>query len=217
MHAMQYPIRLPADYDMGIIRTRVATRAPQLDGLPGLYLKAYAIQERGVAGASGNQYAPFYVWNTADAMSAFICGPGFRGVCESFGRPVIHHGVAVALCHGPAMREFPHWATRHDELLSEGEVLGEAVGRAREQVDALSRDPALHTCVTSLDPSRWTFTRYSLWTSPPQRDDELLYRVLHLSMPSATEGMRVGAAPTQADRLVPSASGATATVRTPRR
>ena len=27
MHAMQYEITLPADYDMGIIRERVATRA----------------------------------------------------------------------------------------------------------------------------------------------------------------------------------------------
>ncbi len=36
MYAMQYEITLPADYDMGIIRARVATGGNALDDLPGL-------------------------------------------------------------------------------------------------------------------------------------------------------------------------------------
>ncbi|MCW2914583.1 MAG: hypothetical protein JWN52_2651 [Actinomycetia bacterium] len=36
MHAMQYEITLPADYDMKIIRHRVATKGHLLDAFPGL-------------------------------------------------------------------------------------------------------------------------------------------------------------------------------------
>ena len=35
MHAMQYEITLPADYDMEIIRKRVATKGHLLDDFPG--------------------------------------------------------------------------------------------------------------------------------------------------------------------------------------
>jgi Domain of unknown function (DUF4865) len=41
MNAMQYEISLPADYDMGIIRDRVATRGATFDDYPGLGLKAF--------------------------------------------------------------------------------------------------------------------------------------------------------------------------------
>lgn len=51
MHAMQYEITLPADYDMGIIHDRVATRGALLDTFPGLGLKAYCVRERGVDGS----------------------------------------------------------------------------------------------------------------------------------------------------------------------
>lgn len=44
MHAMQYEITLPGDYDMGIIRRRVAGRGAATDAFSGLGLKAYAIR-----------------------------------------------------------------------------------------------------------------------------------------------------------------------------
>jgi hypothetical protein len=46
MIAMQYQINLPADYDMGIIRTRVARTGHLLDHYPGLGVKAFLIRER---------------------------------------------------------------------------------------------------------------------------------------------------------------------------
>jgi hypothetical protein len=39
MLAKQYSIALPADYDMGIVRERVATRGSALDALPHLGFK----------------------------------------------------------------------------------------------------------------------------------------------------------------------------------
>lgn len=60
MLAMRYAITLPADYDMGIIHDRVATKGPLLDDFPGLGVKAYLVRERGEHGSPVNQYAPFY-------------------------------------------------------------------------------------------------------------------------------------------------------------
>lgn len=79
MHAMQYEITLPADYDMGIIRTRVATKGHLLDAFPGLGLKAYLIRER-AGGSPVNQYAPFYLWRAPEGMNAFLWGAGFQGL-----------------------------------------------------------------------------------------------------------------------------------------
>ncbi|WP_368861457.1 DUF4865 family protein [Frankia tisae] len=103
MYAMQYEITLPADYDMEIIRRRVADTGHALDDQAGLALKAYAIRERGVAGAAVNQDAPFYLWHDAAAMGHFLVGGGgFDRIIHSFGRPPVAHGTVLAVIAGPA-------------------------------------------------------------------------------------------------------------------
>ncbi|MEV5342921.1 DUF4865 family protein, partial [Streptomyces sp. NPDC052676] len=78
MHAMQYEITLPADYDMDVVRARVARVGHALDDWEGLGFKAYLTRERGVWGSPVNQYAPFYLWNTVRGMNSFLWGGGFR-------------------------------------------------------------------------------------------------------------------------------------------
>jgi hypothetical protein len=58
MYAKQYEVTLPADYDMRIVRRRVADASHILDGRAGLGLKAYVIRERGSRGSPVNEYAP---------------------------------------------------------------------------------------------------------------------------------------------------------------
>lgn len=100
MHAMQYEITLPADYDTGIIRERVATRGHLLDDFPGLGLKAYLMRER-AEGSPVNQYAPFYLWAAPEGMNGFLWGPGFQGIVDDFGRPVVQHWTGLAYEEGP--------------------------------------------------------------------------------------------------------------------
>ncbi|MFD4475235.1 DUF4865 family protein [Streptomyces sp. NPDC058471] len=100
MHAMQYEITLPADYDMGIIRNRVADKGHLLDKYPGLGAKAYLIRERGADDSPVNQYAPFYLWNTPEGMNSFLWGPGFQGIVDDFGRPEVQHWGGVAFAEG---------------------------------------------------------------------------------------------------------------------
>ncbi|WP_406206733.1 DUF4865 family protein [Kitasatospora sp. NBC_01560] len=180
MHAMQYAITLPADYDMGIIRKRVADKGHLLDDHPGLGLKAYLVRERGQDGAPVNEYAPFYLWRTPEGMNSFLWGPGFRGLGADFGRPVVRHWLGTGLSRGP-FRGTPVTATRHVERLPENTDPAEAVEAA---VGALPDHPALHTAAVAVDPSRWELLRFALWAGPaPAGEPGTRYRVLHLSAP----------------------------------
>ena len=49
MHAMRYAITLPGDYDMTIIRNRVAKSGHLMDGFQDLLFKAYLISEKATA------------------------------------------------------------------------------------------------------------------------------------------------------------------------
>ena len=50
MIVKQYAVTLPADYDMQIIRRRVATKGPAFDDFPGLGVKVFMIREKGCFG-----------------------------------------------------------------------------------------------------------------------------------------------------------------------
>ncbi|MFF2655930.1 DUF4865 family protein [Kitasatospora sp. NPDC058032] len=180
MHAMQYEITLPADYDMGIIHRRIATRGHLLDGHPGLGLKAYLVRERGLDGSPVNQYAPFYLWRTVEGMNAFLWGPGFRGVGADFGRPVVRHWLGAGLRRGRAAGA-PATATRQAVLLPEGADPAEAVGHALAE---LPDHPDLHTAAVAVDPDRWELLRFALWRdAAPDEVPGTRYRVHHLSSP----------------------------------
>lgn len=61
MQAMQYTIKLPADYDMDIIRQRVRNTGHLMDGFDDLFFKVYLISERS-EGQLFNSYCPLYIW-----------------------------------------------------------------------------------------------------------------------------------------------------------
>ncbi|MFJ8471550.1 DUF4865 family protein [Kitasatospora sp. NPDC094011] len=183
MHAMQYEITLPADYDMGVIRKRVADKGHLLDAHPGLGLKAYLVRERGQDGSPVNQYAPFYLWRTAEGMNGFLWGPGFRGLSADFGRPVVHHWLGAGLTEG-GRTEAPTTATRTTVRLPEAADPAEAVERALAELPAQHAHPALHTAAVAVDPSRWELLSFALWHGPAPEDvPGTRYRVLHLSRP----------------------------------
>ncbi|MGW7447030.1 DUF4865 family protein [Kitasatospora sp. NPDC054795] len=205
MHAMQYEITLPADYDMGVIRKRVADKGHLLDAHPGLGLKAYLVRERGRQGSPVNQYAPFYLWHTVEGMNGFLWGPGFRGLSADFGRPAVRHWLGAGLTHGASGTSAatasasastsasetassteeaagpPTTATRETVRLPESADPAEAVERALAD---LPTHPALHTAAVAVDPSRWELLRFALWHGPaPEDEPGVRYQVLHLSRP----------------------------------
>jgi hypothetical protein len=184
MYAMQYANRLPADYEMGRIRRRVAERGASLDRLHGLKLKAYLIRERGLEGAIANEYSPFYIWNDLDAMTNFLWGGGgFAGLASSFGRPCVKGWPGVRFIAGSTFGHIPCWATKREWSANKHEDLESEVSAACTDADRLCRSPILHSVVIALDHHDWTFVRFSLWDERPPADEGPPYSVLHLSTP----------------------------------
>ncbi|MFJ8309972.1 MULTISPECIES: DUF4865 family protein [unclassified Streptomyces] len=185
MHAMQYETVLPADYDMEIIRKRVATKGPLLDDFPGLGLKAYLIRERD-AGSPVNSYAPFYLWATPEGMNSFLWGPGFQGVVNDFGRPRVRHWMGLSYAEGPASGAAPAAATLLRVPVPEG------VEPARFVAAEVAKEvePGVVASAVAIDPSRWELVRFTLWEQEPQADGDR-YQVLHLSQPGRA-GLRSG-------------------------
>src|SRR5579884_1038303 len=161
MYAMQYRIALPNDYDMGVIRERVAKAGPLLDDRPGLGFKAYLVRERGVAGALANQYAPFYLWRDPASMGDFLWGGEWFGprIVGSFGRPPVHHWTGVAYRRGPAHGSAPVAATLHSALLPPDTDPAEGVAAA------LRHEPGAdaYSTTVAVDPYHWELVRFTLW------------------------------------------------------
>lgn len=171
MYAMQYEIDLPAGYD---IEHRVATRGHRTDTFPGLGLKAYLVRD--------NQYAPFYLWTDTAGMSQFLWGGGgFDGIVRDFGRPPVQHWTGARCLPGPTRPTAPESATKRIRPLSSGSA---AIERELDELAHLSQNPAVHTTALAIDPHRWEAVRFTLWTTAPDEDTDVRYRVLHLSQPN---------------------------------
>ncbi|MFJ7525757.1 DUF4865 family protein [Streptomyces griseus] len=184
MQAMSYEITLPSDYDMGIVRARVAAKGHLLDDFPGLGLKAYLIRERG-AGSPVNQYAPFYLWNAPEGMNAFLWGPGFQGLVDDFGRPEVQHWVGLAYEEGPSAGALPRAAVRLRQSVPARMRPADAVGAALEETRRTAALPGVVATALAVDPCRWELVHFTLWErSEPGAPGEL-YEVLHMSSPEA--------------------------------
>lgn len=189
MLAMQYSFTLPADYDMGIIRRRIADKGHLLDDFPGLAFKAYLSAERQSVElpSRDNLYAPFYVWNDNQGMNAFLEGPGFTGLTQSFGWPSVRTwsvwqaetaaDLTAAIC-----------AVREIVTLSPYSDLDER-RRTETQASHDAMAAGALAAVSAFEPTDWTLVRFRLWPGQPAiqtGDGGQLYRVGHVSQPGIT-------------------------------
>jgi hypothetical protein len=184
MYAMQYEIGLPADYDMTIIRRRVAEKGPLLDNFPGLGLKAYLIRERGVDGSPINQYAPFYLWADTGGMARFLwSGGGFSAIVSSFGRPPVRHWTGAACRLGSGVLGEAQVATREVWRMDTDSDPAAAIDAALADLSARAAHPGIRLTALAVDPLHWELVRFTLWESEPPEGNGARYQVLHLSMP----------------------------------
>ncbi|MEV0321137.1 DUF4865 family protein [Streptomyces sp. NPDC050658] len=183
MHAMQYEVTLPADYDMGIIRTRVATKGHLLDDFPGLGAKAYLMRERGVDGSPVNQYAPLYLWNTPEAMNSFLWGPGFQGIVDDFGRPEVQHWTGLAFAEGTARDATARAAIRRRTRIPSGTRLGGFASELAHEAERLARQEGNVYAAVAIDPRTWEALHFSVWDHAAPKGEGDVFQVLHLSAP----------------------------------
>ena len=192
MHVTQYEITLPADYDMGIIRHRVATRGSALDDFGGLGLKAYCIRERGANDSPVSQYAPFYLWASPEGMNrSFWGGGGFQHIISDFGRPVVQHWIGLGLARGPAGATlpgvFPRIATRRKQLIAPDADTAAVIESALAELADHSERAGVHYSATAIDPRGWELVTFTLWENAAPEAEGTRYEVLHLSTPQLAD------------------------------
>ncbi|PWI13655.1 DUF4865 domain-containing protein [Streptomyces sp. Act143] len=183
MHAMQYELTLPADYDMDIIRARVAAKGHLLDDWTGLGLKAYLIRERGVHASAVNQYAPFYLWNTVHGMNSFLWGGGFQGVSDDFGRPSVRQWTGLAYEEGAAAGSPARVAVRRRQPVPDGAESARCASEAADEARRLAAEDGALLAAAVVDTSRWELVHFSLWTHDAPKAAGDVFQVLHLSAP----------------------------------
>ncbi|MEU6375610.1 DUF4865 family protein [Streptomyces sp. NPDC046909] len=183
MHAMQYEFTLPADYDMGAVRGRVARVGHLLDDWEGLGAKAYLIRERGVHGSPVNQYAPFYLWDTMAGMNSFLWGGPFQKPCGDFGRPSVRQWTGLAYEEGGAAGSPARVAVRRRQLVPDGVELAAVMGDAVREAGRLAAEDGAVLAAAVVDSSRWEVVHVSLWARDEPKADGEVFQVLHLSAP----------------------------------
>ena len=83
MLAMHYKIPLSGPEAIAAVRARAAERGPMFDGMEGLAHKLFLIDPVDPC------YATFYLWREPDAALAFLEGPFFAALSQTFGRPQV--------------------------------------------------------------------------------------------------------------------------------
>ncbi|MET7730010.1 DUF4865 family protein [Streptomyces sp. NPDC005402] len=183
MHAMQYELTLPADYDTDVIRARVARIGHLLDDWKGLGFKAYLMRERGVNGSPVNQYAPFYLWNTMEGMNTFLWGGAFQGLSNDFGRPSVRQWTGLSYEEGGAAGSPGRWAVRRRQPVAEGLELAEVMVDAVAETERLAREDGAVCAAAAVDTARWELVHFSLWTHESPKAGGEVFEVLHVSAP----------------------------------
>ncbi|WDZ94148.1 DUF4865 family protein [Herbaspirillum sp. WKF16] len=180
-----YEHRLPADYDLGIIRSRAAQRGRLWDDVPELYFKAFLLRESGRHGATGHSYSSLYLWRKEEAFASFISGR-FRSVIDSFGRPAIDTRFALDARRGQG--RVARFAYRQDiDIPREADLAEVLAAEAARNQEAASR-PAVVAAAVGVDVRQWRITRVQLsegaLEAPP---DSVAYQVLYLARPLLDE------------------------------
>lgn len=164
MIAMQYKFVLPADYDMTIIDRRIAERGRFTDGFPGLRFKAYLSSRKHDEGE--NRYAPFYLWESAEAMNLFLTGPGFEAVTDSFGWPTVQSWIVWHAEIGPRLKK-ARFATRELLPVLPYSGLAEMQEAETRRVSLEVKERGALAAVAAFDPHCWTLVCFALWEQDP--------------------------------------------------
>lgn len=181
MIAMQYSFTLPADYDMAIVRQRIAAKGHLLDQFDGLVLKSYLHATRGES-SSENLYAPFYLWRDSAAMQRFLGSEGFANLARAFGWPSIRVWPVWDAYLSPEARH-AHFASRVVTPIAPYADLAQLRSEARGAIERDAERGAL-AAASAFEPTTWTRVDFRLWNdTPPAPSAGQWYDVGHVSQP----------------------------------
>ena len=187
-----YAHRLPADYDIGIIRNRAKSRGHLFDAIPELYFKAFLLRERGRFGANQNEYSSLYLWRKDDGFRDFLVDGRTKSVTDSFGRPQIETRFVLDAHKGSS--EQPRFLYKQEQDIPIDTDLTSAfadeIARNRES----AKQAGVVASAVGVDVQNWKFTRVVLSEKEPAgRDQGTAYQVLYLAKPLLAELPKVAA------------------------
>ncbi|AHZ98025.1 MULTISPECIES: DUF4865 family protein [Staphylococcus] len=176
MHAMQYHVKLPSDYNMEIIRDRVRLNGYKTDGFKNLIIKAYLISQT-TSNCITNTYSPLYLWRSSEGMTEFIFNGFYDNVISSFGWQNINIGVIYSMNITDSVKHslyaleeyidiFPTLSLKEIEIKKLFRIFDNAVAE-----------------IIIYNPDKWKFVKYSFIENLPKslNPNIKIYDVLYIS------------------------------------
>jgi hypothetical protein len=181
-----YAHRLPADYDISIIRDRAAARGHLFDAIPELYFKGFLLRERGRFGAIANEYSSLYLWRRDEGFRNFLVDGRTKSVTDSFGRPQIETRFVLDAHKGSSEVARFLYKQEQDIPLDADltSAFAEEIARNREAAQAAG----VVAAAVGVDAQGWKFTRVLLSEKEPSGSEQgNAYQVLYLARPLLKE------------------------------
>jgi len=177
MIGMQYRINLPSDYDMQIIRKRVAENGNKTDGFPGLFFKCYLIQERNVDSFE-NIYSPLYIWNDSNGMNKFLFGGFYDNIIKSFGWQSIKVGIPLSLELKENFMDSKFVLEEKKSINPELSLM--AFQEGIQKPSEADNGYAGRVCI--YNPDKWEYSLFSFYIDRPENICyNNVYQILHIS------------------------------------
>ncbi|MDR3595656.1 DUF4865 family protein [Clostridium sp.] len=171
MHAMQYKITLPNDYDMNIIKKRVNNNGKKTDGFPDLLLKAYLI----INDSTKKEYSPLYIWKEYKGMNKFIFEGFYDNILGSFGWQHINIAIPIQLDIADNIL--------HSKYVLEIEHNIQETNKMSIPKFSLPNESCLGKVIV-YNPDKWKYVEFYFFEniSKDLENSGLIYEILHLSM-----------------------------------
>jgi hypothetical protein len=181
-----YGHRLPADYDIGIIRDRAKARGHLFDAVPKLHFKAFLLRERGRFGAIANEYSSLYLWREDEGFRNFLVDGRYKSVTDSFGRAQIETRVVLDAHKGSGTQA--RFLYKQEQDIPPDADLTSAFAAEIERCRDIAQRPGAVASAVGVDAERWKFTRVLLSENEPSgREEGAAYQVLYLAQPLLAE------------------------------
>ena len=181
-----YAHRLPADYDIDIVRKRAAARGHLFDAIPELYFKGFLLRERGRYGAIANEYSSLYLWRADRGFRDFLVDGRTKSVTDSFGRPQIETRFVLDALKGRA--DSTRFVYKQEQDISPDADLTSAFAAEIERNREAAKQAGVVASAVGVDAQSWKVTRVLLSEKEPTgREPGLAYQVLYLARPLLSE------------------------------
>jgi hypothetical protein len=171
MHAMQYKVKLPNDYDMNIIKKRVHENGTKTDGFPGLLFKAYLIIDEPLK----KEYSPLYIWKDYKGMNQFIFEGFYDNILSSFGWQ--HINIAMPLQVDISNRIISaKYILEIENTIDETNHMSVPTFSINDQ-DSLGK-------VIVYNPDKWKYVEFYFYDTIPNdlKENGFIYKILHVSI-----------------------------------